>query len=782
MTDLLRYRLSLAAGLAALGGLVVATVVSLPLSLELPAFLIFVVLIVSSMLYSVHIGGGDVSLMPMAIGATYLVLSTVVTGWAIALSVLCQAVIRYWRGKRRPELLEPQGRDLAEATAMNLAMHFTGMLFGAWVFESLGGVVPLTSLSSDVVPALLLAGLVYLSVNYGLAAGYLAMRGPEVFRSYRQVFARLLLFEGAPMCLAPLTAVVATQLGTVYLILFALALITSSMISHNLAIARRRLQRRVTELASLQAVGQTLSASLDVEMIVMAIYDEVSKLMPTPSFYLSLYDAQLDEVTFPVVIDGGVRRQTEARRARHGLTEYVLDTGEPLLIGDHVSERVTALGLEHIGREAKSWLGIPIVAGDEVLGMMALQSYEEKHLYDASHVEILQTIAAQAAVAIQNARLYEHTDEALTRRVQELDSVLRTTRDGVLLIDLDWRVLAVNRALANLVGIAQREFARHPIDALRPGGEPLITLVHYTPEDLRRDCARLMTGVVDEIQDVIVFGREVQTSGLHVARTLTPVRDNRGEVTGWLLVFRDLTEELELARLREDMIDMLVHDLRSPLSLVMASLGMLQEATEHQDEEQVDRLLSIAQRSSDRILTLIDQLLDISQLERGQLPVNLESTSVDGLLREVSSRYLPVAAANRIALYSRAEDGLPLVFVDRGLVLRVLSNLVDNALKFTPDGGQVTIWTALDQEDPMGKVVVAVQDTGPGIPVESWPQLFEKFQQVPNIRGRRRGTGLGLPFCRLVVEAHGGRIWVDSEVGKGSTFLFTLPVDGSVTV
>ncbi|MBN1246312.1 MAG: GAF domain-containing protein, partial [Anaerolineae bacterium] len=541
----------------------------------------------------------------------------------------------------------------------------------------------------------------------------------------------------------------------------------------------RRLQRRVTELGSLQAVGQALSASLDVEVIVTAIYDQVANLMPTPSFYLALYDAQLDEVSFPMVIDEGVPRQSEARRARHGLTEYVLETGEPLLLAEDVRESVAALGLEHIGRPAQCWLGIPIVAGDEVLGMMALQSYDQARLYDQSHVEILQTIAAQAAVAIQNARLYERTDEALARRVQELDSVLRTTQDGVLLIDLEWRVLAVNRALANLVGIAQRDFARHPIDALRPGGEPLIALIHYTPEALTRDCARLMSGAVDEIQDVVVFGRAAQASSLHVARTLTPVRDNHGEVNGWLLVFRDLTEELELARLREDMIDMLVHDLRSPLSLVMASLGMLQEASDHQDGEQIDRLLSIAQRSSDRILTLIDQLLDISQLERGQLPMKLESTAVDGLLREVSSRYLPVAAAHGIAFDSRADEGLPMVFVDRALIVRVLSNLVDNALKFTPDGGDVTIWSTPDEEDSSGKIRIAVRDTGPGIPVESWPQLFEKFQQVPNIRGRRRGTGLGLPFCRLVVEAHGGKIWVDSRVGEGSTFLFTLPIDGT---
>jgi signal transduction histidine kinase len=301
-------------------------------------------------------------------------------------------------------------------------------------------------------------------------------------------------------------------------------------------------------------------------------------------------------------------------------------------------------------------------------------------------------------------------------------------------------------------------------------------LIQTTPVALDAACSRLISGAAEEIEDVVVFRRAAQTSGLHVARKLTPVRDSGGEVTGWLMVFRDLTEELELARLREDMIDMLVHDLRSPLSLVMASLSMLQEPKTLDDGEQVGRLLSIAQRSSDRVLSLIDQLLDISQLERGQLPLNLEPTPVDGMLRETVSRHLPVAVSSGISLRSRVEDGLPVVLADRALVLRVLSNLVDNALKFTPDGGEVTVWAEPDGEDPSGRVKIAVQDNGPGIPHEAWSQLFEKFQQVPNIRGRRRGTGLGLPLCRLVVEAHGGEIWVDSRVGEGSTFLFTLPV------
>ncbi len=266
-------------------------------------------------------------------------------------------------------------------------------------------------------------------------------------------------------------------------------------------------------------------------------------------------------------------------------------------------------------------------------------------------------------------------------------------------------------------------------------------------------------------------------SGRHISRTLTPVHESEGTVTGWLLIFRDLTEQVELDKLRVDLTGMLVHDLRSPMSLVQASLSLLQETGADGDQEQ--RLLGIAQRGSERVLGLIDELLDIGQLELGQLPMSLESIPVRDLMNEIVARYLPVATSDHIDLRVRIEPNLPDLCADRSLVLRVLSNLVDNALKFTPDGGVVTLAAAVAARAPEPRLLLSVRDTGPGIPQEALPRLFEKFQQISSVQGRRRGTGLGLPFCKLVVEAHGGRIWVDTVVGEGSTFSLLLPLAGS---
>ncbi len=574
------------------------------------------------------------------------------------------------------------------------------------------------------------------------------------------------------MVFAPLVAIVYTQLGVGYFDLLALLCVVATLIAHSLSKTSERLERRVRELAGLQAMGRALSASLDMKTVVLAIYEQVDKLMPAPMFYLALYDAALDEVSFPLVIDNGDRTHPEPRRMRRGLTEYVLKTKQSLLISRNVPECVEALGLEPIGPQAASWLGVPILAGDRVLGMLSVQSYDTPKAYDESHQQVLEAIAAQAAIAIQNARLYERTDEALERRVQELSSVLQTTREGVMLLDTEWRVVALNRALAEFIGVNRPDLDRVRIDAIRADGEPLLSLINYTLDGLRSACDLLREEDIDQIQERVTL----EPSGAQVDRTLTPVRNSQGEINGWLLLFRDLTEEIELDRLRQDMTNMLVHDLRSPLSMVIGGLKLLPEAYELREPDRFAQILRMAHKSSDRILTLIDQLLDISQLERGHLPLKLEAVDIDSLLREIRGRFSSAAVSDQIALMVAVDAALPSIRVDRALILRVLSNLVDNALKFTPDGGRVQLWAERNEEAASDMLLVGVRDTGPGIPPEYLDRVFEKFQQLPATRGRRRGTGLGLSFCKLVVEAHGGQIWVDSEVGEGSTFLMTLPI------
>lgn len=770
-----RYRLVIVTGLIVLVLLGWLTVLTPPDPAHwIPGFL-FVALIVFTTTFGVPLGGGSVSLLPMTTVSAYLVMGSTPTAWAAFVG----ASVHMWIRQRWAEQLGARREQSILActaiSAANAAMQSVSILAGGIAFRWAGGVTPLTLANFDLLPVVVL-GSIYLSVNFLTAGIYISGLGRAPLRHYLHSLPNLIAYEASPLVFAPLMALIYTQLGLGQFTLFALVLIIASLISRNLALAQRRLERRVKELDSLQAVGQALSASLEQDAILSAVYIQVSQLMPARNFYVALYDPETDEVSFPLTVEDKQQVRWRSRRAGNGLTEYVLRTRAPLLMRRDINTTLRELGLAQIGKPTASWLGVPILAGADPLGVIAVQSYDTPDVYDISHQEVLITIAAQAAVALQNARLYALTDEALARRIEELISILRTTHEGILLLDTDWRIVAANRALADFLGVAQVELAGQIQDPPPQGeGGALINLIGYTAAELEADCLALEQGEETLRQTIVVPGSPER----HIERMLTPVRSFEQAITGWLLVFRDVTEEIELARLRDDMTHMLVHDLRSPMSVVKGSTELIRFSLGQGKREKVERLLEMTEDASDRILCLINGLLDVSKLESGQMPVHPETIGAGMLLNEAATRLAPLAEEAEISLQTSVSPNLPPLRVDPELISRVLHNLVDNAIKFTPDEGHVRLWARLDADQQPPTMLVGVSDTGPGIPPEAQARLFKKFQQVISKEGRRPGTGLGLPFCKLAVEAHGGEIWVESEAGKGSTFLMRLPiVDG----
>ncbi len=755
----------MAASLAVLAALIWLTAAAPPdMALWLPAIL-FGALIVFTDTFGVRLPTGVVSLLPMTTVAAYLVMGPIPTGWAALIATLLYGAIRALWGE---QLHLPQ--PSIEIMAANVAMHTASILVGSVVFQALGGDIPLEAVTLGNSLPLILLGLTYLGTNYLIAGLVIATRNREALRSYLRSLPNMLFYEGGPLVFALLVALIYTRLGLLQFASFALLLIVASLITRGLALTSRRLERRVKELDSLQAVGQALSASLNLDAILAAIHSQVAALMDAGNFYVALYDPETDEVSFPLAFEDGKRVSWRSRRAGNGLTEHILRTRHPMLIPKDIGAALEEIEIEQIGQVAASWLGVPILAEQEPIGVIAVQSYTTPGAYDTSHQDILVTIASQAAVAIQNARLYAHTDEALARRVQELDSILRTTHEGVLLLNAGWQVLAANRALADFLGIAQAEMLEQRLDAPQSGEEPsLVTLIGYTPQDLESACREVMRENAPQKHVMIVPGPRRR----HVERTLTPVLDE-GATAGWLLVFRDITEEIELAQFREETIHTLIHDLRSPLTVLKGSLDMIEDAVKTGRLDEIRFLEGLAQRGSDRMLRMVNELLDISKFESGELPIHPEAIDPESLLREVATRLMPLAKEVAISINLLIAPGLPSLYVDPEFIDRVLHNLVDNAIKFTPDNGRVRLWVKRDPENPKA-LLIGVTDSGPGIPSGELQRVFEKFQQT-SVSGRRVGTGLSLPFCKLAVEAHGGQIWVESEVGKGSTFIVRLPV------
>ena len=234
--------------------------------------------------------------------------------------------------------------------------------------------------------------------------------------------------------------------------------------------------------------------------------------------------------------------------------------------------------------------------------------------------------------------------------------------------------------------------------------------------------------------------------------------------------------ELKAAEaLRDDLTDMIVHDLRTPLTSMNLSLDLLKRTLNDESKAaQRERFVQTANRSAADMLQLVNQLLDVAKLEAGQLRLNYGEHSLAKLLQEKTAVFQPQLLASQKHFTVALPDNLPLIRMDADLIDRVVDNLLGNALKYTNAGGQIT----LRAQRAGNKLVVAIADDGEGIDPTKANQIFDKFYQVQDANGRplRRGTGLGLSFCKMVVEAHNGRIWVESKEGEGSTFYFALPL------
>lgn len=440
----------------------------------------------------------------------------------------------------------------------------------------------------------------------------------------------------------------------------------------------------------------------------------------------------------------------------------VMTTGRP--------EMVTAgLPAALASRGVRAMLVVPLRATQRTLG--ALCVYYATSLPAAPDRETVVLFATQAATAVESIDLFT----AVRAARDQMASILASTREGIMLIGADSRVLLANAAFHELCGLAPSAIRDVSVEQFLSIWERAAL---YPPEDwegLRRSLDDLLAGRASFASGALTEGigpvRFVEWSVLTVLSSGVAAELSGGV----LLVLRDITEARESERLRQDLTHMIVHDLRSPLSSVMAAIELLGRGVSGELGREQNNILTIAGTSAHQMLEMINTLLDISRLESGRMP--LEAGQCDPIaLVERAVQTLDSLAQER-GIGVQLDVSLPaVVTADAGLVTRVVQNLLGNALKFSGRGSTVLIRVGLVAEDERREarlLTVSVIDQGIGIAPKDREKIFAKFGQVGERRG---GTGLGLTFCKLVVEAHGGQIWFESEVGRGSTFSFTLPL------
>ncbi len=435
-----------------------------------------------------------------------------------------------------------------------------------------------------------------------------------------------------------------------------------------------------------------------------------------------------------------------------GLAGWVLRTRQTVLIADtSQDERWVRRPDDEVSRSgAKSAICVPLQTRSQLVGVLTLV-HPVPGFFTQAHLDLLQSIGDQAGIAIYNARLYDSLQVA-TQRYHEL---FENSIDPILITDGSGKILEVNRQAGRMAGLDIQELV----------GFSILDLHEVNQEKLGEHFEQLSSGEMVTYESVFLSPQgELVPVEIYVYR----VRLLEDEVIQWTM--RDITARKELDMLRNDLAAMVYHDLRSPLSNIISSLDMMEGLLPKDEVNSLRTIFGIASRSTERMQRLISSLLDINRLEAGQPITNQKSVAVASLLREAADAIQPSVEGKHQQLEVVVPDSAPDLWVDEDMIRRVLINLVENATKFSPMKGQIRV----SAESLGDGVSFCVQDSGLGIPPEARDLIFEKFRRL-NAENSPKGMGLGLAFCRLAVQAHGGRIWVESEVGKGSRFYFTLP-------
>ncbi|MBC7107085.1 MAG: PAS domain-containing protein, partial [Firmicutes bacterium] len=270
------------------------------------------------------------------------------------------------------------------------------------------------------------------------------------------------------------------------------------------------------------------------------------------------------------------------------------------------------------------------------------------------------------------------------------------------------------------------------------------------------------------VRELVLLTPEPRVFRVHI----TPLRDAPEGPGGVVALLRDITEYRRLEQMRTEFVANVSHELRTPLTSIRGFLETLLDGAVD-DPPTARRFLETMALEAERLARLIDDLLQLSRLEDRRVVLRRERVDMAVIVARVVDIFRAGAREKGLELGYHVQTHLPPVAGDPDMLARVLVNLVDNAVKYTPEGGRITVRA----EAADGHVRVSVSDTGVGIPEESLPRVFERFYRVDKSRAREQGgTGLGLAIVKHIVEAHGGRVWARSEVGRGSTFTFELPV------
>jgi signal transduction histidine kinase len=448
----------------------------------------------------------------------------------------------------------------------------------------------------------------------------------------------------------------------------------------------------------------------------------------------------------------------------HGVAGKVARSHRSILLRDVTSDP----DYHSVNPEIRAELAVPIVHDEVALAVLVLDSPRSAAFGD-SEVSFAQALCAAATQPLRRALQYQQLLETAT----QLSQVFAGMPSGLALLDQQGRVLRHNPSFAGLWGVSEQAIGDSfhlPWDLV-----PLLLMRLAEPLALTEFCTAGQRNPT-EVQATTV---RLRNPHQELQLLSAPTRDSLGQLTGRLWVVSDVTRERESDRLKSEFVSVVSHELRTPLTSILGYTELLL-AREFAPAEQREFVQTVYTEAN-HLSQIVEDLLGFSRLEAGTVSLNQWTVSLRQLITELTAQ-LNIHLTNRHRMLIDMPDKLPPAHVDRDKIKQVLFNLLTNAAKYSPRGGQIGLSigeaTELPPDHPPGQfIIIAVSDQGIGIPREDLPRIWDRFYRVDNSNTRRiGGTGLGLSIAKALVELHGGRIWVESTSGEGSTFTFTIPV------
>jgi two-component system NtrC family sensor kinase len=496
------------------------------------------------------------------------------------------------------------------------------------------------------------------------------------------------------------------------------------------------LQRRLDELETLTLLGRSITASLDLDSVLTAVVDAAVALTGAEEGSLLL----LDEASGELYMRAARNFQEDFVRTfrlpvKDSLAGNVIRTGKPIVLDEKTPQKIKTAYL------VQGLLYVPLQSKGNIIGVLGVDNRQSRLPFTNTHVKALSAMADYAVIAIENAKLYAGT--AIERN--KLETILTRIQDGVIVLDPEDRLLIVNQTIREAFHLGDEILTGKPIADVFDHQDLLDLIANPDKRTLNHGELTLDDGRVFGVQ-------------------LTPIQE-----VGLALTLHDITYLKKLDRIKSDFVSTVSHDLRSPLTAILGYVDLLDRAgpINSQQREFIEHI----QVSVANITSLVDDLLSLGRIEAG-FDTRKETVPLVRTIQYCLEGFKSRMEEKKLQLMLDLPDQTPVLFGNPVHLRQMLDNLLDNAIKYTPQGGKVEVQVQVQRN----QVILRMIDSGMGIPAVDLPHIFDKFYRASNVQAETPGTGLGLAIVRSIVESHQGRIWVESVFGQGTTFTVVLPV------